>query len=403
MPDPISWYLLPRTVDDVESIMEAIDAKLLTHNQDPSAHGQSGEVVEEHRSDEPVDHPDYSIYNISRSPTTRPFKCFVGLAATGDFEAIQAGIDYANLHGGGRIYVRPGTYTQTANITLYSNIEIVGEDNDTCIIDFGDASYGFLLRGTAGTYKRNLHLYNLKIINSHKAIYGAIRLEYVTDFSIKFCKFQDNYNSGTSNGCDIYAKDCEDGLIEKNYSYQSGSLFYQTAGYNTLIQGNRIVESIEQGLVIAEETFVKDNYFFACVGYAIYVTGTSTFIGSNYFADLEETAILIVGTAARCQIFNNIIGGGGAGDVGIHADGSGNSHVIVGNIIRGGWDPGIWLDDGDYHVVCNNYVDTTDGRTGILIDGTCDRCIVVANQLFNTNTPLTDNGTNTEKGHNIVA
>jgi len=41
--------------------MEAIDAKLLTHNEDPSAHGQAGEVVEVHRSDTELDHVDGSI------------------------------------------------------------------------------------------------------------------------------------------------------------------------------------------------------------------------------------------------------------------------------------------------------------------------------------------------------
>lgn len=61
MGDPISWYLLTRTVDDLQSIMEAIDAKLLTHNQDPSAHGQTGEVVETHRAEPELDHPFGSV------------------------------------------------------------------------------------------------------------------------------------------------------------------------------------------------------------------------------------------------------------------------------------------------------------------------------------------------------
>jgi len=57
MPDPITWYLLPRLSTDLQSIMEAIDAKLLTHNEDPSAHGQAGEVVETHRVETELDHP----------------------------------------------------------------------------------------------------------------------------------------------------------------------------------------------------------------------------------------------------------------------------------------------------------------------------------------------------------
>lgn len=56
MGDPITWYALGRTVDDTESIMEAVDAKILTHNLDPSAHGQTGEVVFEHRTATLLDH-----------------------------------------------------------------------------------------------------------------------------------------------------------------------------------------------------------------------------------------------------------------------------------------------------------------------------------------------------------
>ena len=56
MADPITWYALGRTVGDTESIMEEMDAKILTHNLDPSAHGQTGEVVFEHRNATLLDH-----------------------------------------------------------------------------------------------------------------------------------------------------------------------------------------------------------------------------------------------------------------------------------------------------------------------------------------------------------
>jgi len=56
MADPITWYALGRTVDDTETILAAVDAKLLTHNLDPSAHGQAGEVVFEHRTSSLLDH-----------------------------------------------------------------------------------------------------------------------------------------------------------------------------------------------------------------------------------------------------------------------------------------------------------------------------------------------------------
>ncbi len=61
MGDPITWYALSRTVSDPESILEAVDDKLQSHNQDPSAHGQSGEGINAHRTEDILDHPDGCI------------------------------------------------------------------------------------------------------------------------------------------------------------------------------------------------------------------------------------------------------------------------------------------------------------------------------------------------------
>jgi hypothetical protein len=49
MPDPITWYALPKKVDDPRTIEEEIDAKILQHNLDPSAHSQSDEALYFHR------------------------------------------------------------------------------------------------------------------------------------------------------------------------------------------------------------------------------------------------------------------------------------------------------------------------------------------------------------------
>lgn len=61
MADPITWYALGKSVDDETTIEEQIDADILTHNIDPSAHGQVDEAIEVHRVDDEIDHPDGSI------------------------------------------------------------------------------------------------------------------------------------------------------------------------------------------------------------------------------------------------------------------------------------------------------------------------------------------------------
>jgi len=61
MADPITWYALGRNVSDNQSIIEEMQAELLAHNQDVSAHGQSSEAVYNHRIAEIMDHLEGSV------------------------------------------------------------------------------------------------------------------------------------------------------------------------------------------------------------------------------------------------------------------------------------------------------------------------------------------------------
>jgi len=57
----ITWGLIAKSVDDKTTIDEEIDAKILAHNVDASAHGQTNEAIEVHRVAEILDHLDESI------------------------------------------------------------------------------------------------------------------------------------------------------------------------------------------------------------------------------------------------------------------------------------------------------------------------------------------------------
>lgn len=147
MPDPITWYILPKNVDDLTTIEEQIDADVLVHNQDPSAHGQSAESLYEHRVKPLIDHLNYSIYNIKQAPATRVVKAFVGPAGVGEFETIQEAIDYVNLLGGGRVFIKSGTYALTDHIVMYSNVHLEGESRDSVILDFNSNNKYFKVLG----------------------------------------------------------------------------------------------------------------------------------------------------------------------------------------------------------------------------------------------------------------
>lgn len=57
----VTWGQLAKAVADLTKISEEIDAKILTHNEDESAHSQSNEAIYNHRIAEILDHLDDSI------------------------------------------------------------------------------------------------------------------------------------------------------------------------------------------------------------------------------------------------------------------------------------------------------------------------------------------------------
>lgn len=68
----------------------------------------------------------------------------------GTFKDIQAAIVYVNSLGGGVVYLRAGTYFISSQITLYSNIFLVGEGISSTVLDFQETSMdqGVFINGT---------------------------------------------------------------------------------------------------------------------------------------------------------------------------------------------------------------------------------------------------------------
>lgn len=57
----VVWDPLAKKVDDKTTISEEIDGDMQTHNEDPSAHKQTGEAIDTHRVAEILDHLDRSV------------------------------------------------------------------------------------------------------------------------------------------------------------------------------------------------------------------------------------------------------------------------------------------------------------------------------------------------------
>ena len=56
-----NWGSLPKAQDDAQTIDEAIASAITAHEEDPTAHLGDGESLEQHKTNEIVDHPAYSV------------------------------------------------------------------------------------------------------------------------------------------------------------------------------------------------------------------------------------------------------------------------------------------------------------------------------------------------------
>jgi len=141
------------------------------------------------------------LQNPIMATTRRPaYRAIVSPTPGGtDFIDLQKAIDFVNELGGGTIFVKAGIYILTSNINLYSNIELIGEDNNTAILDFSAGDYKIQALGSVGSRLNNIHIENIQVRNSRVAYtngYGATLFNYCDDISVKNCHFTNNVGAG---------------------------------------------------------------------------------------------------------------------------------------------------------------------------------------------------------------
>ena len=56
-----NWGALPKAQDDPQTIIEAVNEAIATHESDPTAHLGDGESLEQHKTNEIIDHPALSV------------------------------------------------------------------------------------------------------------------------------------------------------------------------------------------------------------------------------------------------------------------------------------------------------------------------------------------------------
>ena len=409
MADPITWYTLAKAVDDTTSIDEEIDALVLTHNLDPSAHGQENESVYEHRASALLDHLSYSIYNIKTNPAARIYKAIVGTGAEADFTTIQQAIDWANLYGGGTVFIKAGTYNISSDITLYSNITLLGEDDDLTILDFGASSASIQAVGTSGTHKKSITLEHLGFKNGENED-QLIFLKYVDDVVIEQCKFSHDNPTitiltswiSTDAGCNrIFIRENQFLSGPKYLNLNLVNRCWILENYFFNCQRDMIVGGGGSHVIIRNNVFENARLNISYTG-AIFIETdiVNLHIEGNQFINCRGGAIFL-SNMVRSLVIDNRIDGSADTDYGINLYLCMRCTVVSNNIDNVN-QAGIYAFDSDKNNITGNTCTNCDD-SGVNIDGAaCDKNLVLGNVLTDNGTALKDTGTGTVKDHNVT-
>ena len=407
------WGELAKTANDTTTIAEYIQASVLKHNVSPQAHGLDSYAIYNHRTDDVLDHGDETvihtkirpenIYNEKIKFIARAYKATVSDDGNGDFDNIQDAIDYVNGIGGGAIFVKNGTYKQTANIVLYSDITLEGEDDDNTIIDFNETEYHIHISGSTTVYKRNIHILRFKIQNCWYYERGAIYMRYVEDSSILGCYFLDNFNSSEGEGIDIYGYNADRIKVEGNRSDGAGS-FGSFFGDQMYVGRNYIINTDSDAITrIGSRSMIINNYIINSGGSGIFTIAqdVESRIVGNAIIEPGSYGIYIF-QGDQIQVTDNHIDGNGVTTLGIRLyDADGN--IIKGNVIKDFSDNGIHLyNKCKRNVITANQVRNSGDYAVSINHATCINNLITSNVLYNSGiAAIRDISTGTIDSNNI--
>lgn len=90
--------------------------------------------------------------------------------------SIQNAIDELNSLGGGIVQLLDGTHTVPSNLTIYSNISLIGGGRGTTILEFSGGARGIQAIGTSSSVKTNMKLADFTLQNSNNV--AGIDIDY---------------------------------------------------------------------------------------------------------------------------------------------------------------------------------------------------------------------------------
>jgi len=346
-------------------------------------------------------------------------------ASGGDYTTLGAALTAAS--SGDTIYVRKGTYTESAINIATTNLTIIGESRENSIVSMG--ANNITLSGA------NVVVQNLQITSSTG----------VHTYSGNTQSFFNNViKTSTNTTATINFSGLDKVIIGNRFELTSASagfrILYGTGDRSEWLD-NLIVLSGEssttaQGVVEIAGNYIKvNNNTFRCtagtnkrptLGFGK-VSGTlmGTLIGNNIIAESNTGGIIIGSSSSYCTISgNNVYVTGAAldisgtehcvtanhlssqtnasGDYGVVVNG-GTKHVITGNTLRGGGSSST----AAISLAASNTNCTISGNgiegwaTGISIASGCDTNNITGNNISaSVTTPISDSGLNNDAYNN---
>ncbi len=273
----------------------------------------------------------------------------------GDYTSVVAAC--AGEAAGASIFIRSGTYTETADVVLKDKQSLIGENREETIIDFDNAAYqiygnalangvtlkDFTVKNSAdanGTvYLANCHYSHLKNIKVQQGTTGTHGIYFIGNYSIIEDSIITGFTTSSKYGIAYTGSYCR---IYGNYIYAERAL--RPGNFNTII-GNYI-NGIDSAYGIM--TGYYNSFSGNLINCGIFINGGDVQITGNYFWGGSSYKIYI------SNYTNNVITGNQFYYAGVFVGAGGQYNVISGNTFRYGH--GLLL-YGTYNTVIGNTID----------------------------------------------
>lgn len=289
------------------------------------------------------------IWNGSMWQSLTPVATIVVAAdGSGNFTDIQDGID-ALPAGGGVVYIKEGTYTLTAGLTIpNANIALIGAGNSTII------TTGLAIELLYSLTKTNLFISQIQF-NGNASATTCIHLENSTGAKIVDC----NIHNPTVNN--IWLDDsCDRTLISNNHlgSGPTFGIWGEVSNY-CIIAGNWFggADNETIHLEVCENTVISDNTFWGAIA------STSVYFDSCDGSQITGNTMTSVKIGVEINDCKSVSIGSNSllpavADQGFFIHDS-EKIAISNNTLNGITDEGIWLRDCSYCTISNNCINDT--------------------------------------------